>query len=542
MGKGMKNKLWVYVSLAALALIGVVSLRISTRLGPGVGGDATIYLTSASNFVKGIGLGIVDASGEFRLLPYFPPFFPLTLAFFIWAGVEPLQAVLWLNIILFALSIWMVGFLVLRAGAGDGLAVLASALTAVSPVLIPVYSWAMAEPLAIFLGFAGIGLTLRYLKQPGSAGLLFAAGIVGGLSILTRYSMAAFLAAGAAGILLLSPVRWRTRLARAASYLFAGILPAVLWMAYDLTQTAAVSSRSMESAVGMMARLNSFWPPLREVFLFWLVPDSWISSPPYPGLFNNVLLAGMVLGLGIALGWGGLVLLKKGASALQDPLLQFGVILVFVILAYLIVVGVVYVTTYPPITIGTRMFSPLHTAVILFLVVVAGLLSKTRVRFFRMSAGLLVAGLVLLTLWWGWRSARIVAQNAQQGMGFNALSWKQSDTIHALQKLPEDSLLVTNEEMAVYYLTGRSAYPLAEIYTDQPLETFSRYGDGDLSGDEAQQVFRQKGAALVLFNSITTQLEPIYGAQTNERIQALTRDLKVVFRGEDGSIYQYPQP
>ncbi|NPV76160.1 MAG: hypothetical protein HPY59_07265 [Anaerolineae bacterium] len=538
----MKNKLWVYVSLAALALIGVVSLRISTRLGPGVGGDATIYLTSASNFVKGIGLGIVDASGEFRLLPYFPPFFPLTLAFFIWAGVEPLQAVLWLNIILFALSIWMVGFLVLRAWAGDGLAVLASALTAVSPVLIPVYSWAMAEPLAIFLGFAGIGLTLRYLKQPGSAGLLFAAGIVGGLSILTRYSMAAFLAAGAAGILLLSPVRWRTRLARAASYLFAGILPAVLWMAYDLTQTAAVSSRSMESAVGMMARLNSFWPPLREVFLFWLVPDSWISSPPYPGLFNNVLLAGMVLGLGIALGWGGLVLLKKGASALQDPLLQFGVILVFVILAYLIVVGVVYVTTYPPITIGTRMFSPLHTAVILFLVVVAGLLSKTRVRFFRMSAGLLVAGLVLLTLWWGWRSARIVAQNAQQGMGFNALSWKQSDTIHALQKLPEDSLLVTNEEMAVYYLTGRSAYPLAEIYTDQPLETFSRYGDGDLSGDEAQQVFRQKGAALVLFNSITTQLEPIYGAQTNERIQALTRDLKVVFRGEDGSIYQYPQP
>ena len=538
----MRGRLWVYVSLTALALIGTAVICISTRLGPGVGGDATIYLTSASNFVKGNGLGIFDAAGGFRLLPYFPPFFPLTLAFFIWTGIEPLQAAWWLNTILFALSIWLAGFLVLRAGAGGIIAVLTTALAAASPVLIPVYSWAMAEPLAIFLGLAGMGLTLRYLRRSGAAGLMLAAGLVGGLSVLTRYSMGAFLAAGAVAILLLSSACWRTRLLRTISYIFTGMLPVVFWMMYDLTQTDAVSSRSMESTAGMLTRLSSLWSPLREVFLFWLVPESWISSPSYSEFLNNVLLTGLVLGLVFALGWAVWVWLKKGTLDSQDSLLQFSVLLVLVILAYMTVVGLVYVTTYPPITIGTRMFSPLHVTVILFLAVFTGLVRRTPGRFSHWTGRLLIAGLVMLTFWWGWRSARIVTQNAQEGMGFNALSWQHSDTIQALKSLRADIRLVTNEEMAVYYLTGRNAYPLAEIYTDKPLETFNRYGDENLPEDEAQQVFRQNGTVLVLFNSIATQLEPIYKAQTAERIQTLTQGLEVVFHGEDGSIYRYPQP
>ncbi|MCC6148385.1 MAG: hypothetical protein IT308_12575 [Anaerolineaceae bacterium] len=539
MEKPTKNTLWILVAFTVLALIGAGALLISVRLGPGVGGDATIYMTSASNLIKGVGLGIVDASGEFRLLPYFPPFFPLVLAFFAWLGIAPLQTALWLNTLLFSLTIWLSGWLVFRAGAGGWLSVTAAALVSASPVLIPVYSWAMAEPLAIFLGLAGLGVTWKFLKNPQSQKALLAGGFICGLSILTRYSMAAFLGAGAASVLLLLSVRLRTRLARAGAYLFVGILPAAVWMAYDLGQTAAFSSRSVESSMGMLTRLKSLWAPLGHVFLFWLLPDSWISTPPYPAVLNTLLLVGMVLAPVVLLGWV-LRTILKGRGALQEPDLALGILLVLAMVAYLLVIGLVYITTYPPITIGTRMFSPLHIAAILLAVLLTGYLGRISRRF--PLRVFLMASLVLLAGWWGWRSTRIVSQNAQQGMGFNAVSWQQSATLQALKNIPANTPVVTNEEMALYYLTGHSAYPIGEIYVTQPLEKFERYGDEIAPGDTAQQVFRTGGAWLVLFDSIALQLEPLYGERTPDRILSLTQGLDVIFKGEDGGIYRYPKP
>ena len=72
---------WVIAALiCAAAAAGI--LFISMVQGPGVGGDATIYITSARNLLEGNGLGLINAAGEFRLIPYFPPFYSLVLAFF----------------------------------------------------------------------------------------------------------------------------------------------------------------------------------------------------------------------------------------------------------------------------------------------------------------------------------------------------------------------------------------------------------------------------------------------------------------------------
>ncbi|NMC81162.1 MAG: hypothetical protein GYA59_17520, partial [Chloroflexi bacterium] len=76
-----KRRDWlVYSLLLAVALLGVWVLLLSTHWGPGIGGDATIYITSARNLLEGRGLGLIGPRGEFRLLPYFPPFFSLVLS------------------------------------------------------------------------------------------------------------------------------------------------------------------------------------------------------------------------------------------------------------------------------------------------------------------------------------------------------------------------------------------------------------------------------------------------------------------------------
>ncbi|HPC05781.1 MAG TPA: hypothetical protein PLI60_03595, partial [Anaerolineaceae bacterium] len=78
----MKRNVWMTLLLLFSAVVGMTLVAYSTSLGPGVGGDATIYITSARNLLEGRGLGLIEADGSFRLLPYFPPGYPLALSLF----------------------------------------------------------------------------------------------------------------------------------------------------------------------------------------------------------------------------------------------------------------------------------------------------------------------------------------------------------------------------------------------------------------------------------------------------------------------------
>ncbi len=527
-----------YLLLLSLpALLGMIALVISTLKGPGIGGDATIYIKSAENLLKGIGLGLVGPYGEFRLLPYFPPFFSLVLAFFGVLGFNLVGTAQWLNILLFGGIIWMMAFLTYRSTRSLWVAVLAASSAAVSPVLIPVYSWAMSEPLSIFLGFAGLWFVLPEPDEPKKDWKWIAGGLVTGLSFLTRYSSAAFLAAWALLILLRSEGTFLKRFINAVKFGAAGFIPMLAWMVFDLTHTSTVGSRSLES--GIVERLTSFWPALEKVILFWFVPESWISDPPYPLILNHILAVGFCV-IFIA----GLILLIRKAASFSKESLRGAYDLTLAMggftLLYCLVVFGVYLFTYPPITIGSRMFSPVHIAVIWAVGLLLGLFmqqfkEKPFARWFPVV-------LVLLAGWYGMRSVRIVGQNYELGLGYNSLAWQSSDTMEAVREFPEDTLIVTNEETAILFLTGRSSLAFQEIFQDHPVKDFNRYGDGALPLDDAQEAFRQDGAALVLFDSVFEQFEGIYGEQTPQRVENLTQGLEKAYQGADGAIYYYPEP
>ena len=535
----IKREPILYAFLSLSAVLGVVALILSTHWGPGIGGDATIYITSARNLLAGKGLGLIQPDGSFRLIPYFPPFFPLMLSLIGLTGVDLVAAAHWLNMLLFGGLVWLAGSLTYRVSRSALLAGIMALLLMASPILIPVYSWAMAEPLSIFCGVLGLVWLVDYLHQPQRRSLLILSGLLAGLSFLTRYSAVAYLAAGWVGLLIFSTKRLRERILESLVYLIAGLLPMIIWLIYDISMTATVASRSLETGLGMASRIASMLAPIKDIILRWLVPDSWISTPRYPASFN--LLIDILFVLGMIL-WFGLTAWKvnKTADKTQNKdLFQLLVLLTLFILAYMGVIVVVYITTYPPITIDDRMFSPIHVAILWIIVVLAGLNLNLWPAYRWLKFGLPVL-LILFAGAYGWRSMRIVDQNYDRGLGYTSPDWRDSPTIQALKAMPPDRTIVTNETMAVLFLTGRIAYPYAEIYLDKPLAVYSEYGNGDLSTDTAQRLFRERKAALVLFDSLSSQLESIYGEATADRIQKLTGGLQVSYKGSDGVIYYYP--
>jgi hypothetical protein len=527
------NGVFILISVA-----GMVVLGLSMRHGPGIGGDATIYIFSARNLLDGHGLGLLGPRGEFRLIPYFPPMYPLLLAGIGIFGLDMVRGAWWLNLLLFGGILWLIGTVTYRVSRSFLFSAGAALLVLASPVLIPVYSWAMSEPLAIFLGLGGLALLLTSLEQPGQKWLFYISALAVGLSFLTRYSAVAYLITGCILVFLFLQRPFRQRLGESVHYLSMGLLPMLIWMPIDLRHTSTVASRSLETIESMASRLADFLPQLRDVILFWLVPDSWIANPPYPALINTALIVCVVLGLAA---WVIIAIRRLSASSRQDEVGNFVrlvAMLTIFSLAYLLITALVYITTFPPITIASRMLSPLHVAMLWLAVLLAGW-SYKRLPGRGLREGLLLV--VLLGLgWYAWRSARIVQQNYDTGLGYLSPVWQQSETMQAVRALHEDTLIVTNEQTAVLFLADRPSYPLAEIYLDQPLDVFKPYGEGDLSGDDGQSAFRYDGAALVLFDSLGNQLDPIYHQRAQERAASLVKGLRRAFQGEDGAIYFYP--
>lgn len=540
--------LLLLILLASLA--GMALVLYATSFGPGVGGDATIYLTSAQNLLAGRGLGWIEADGSFRLLPYTPPFYPIVLSAVGLVSANMVAGARWLNALLFGITIAMVGLFFYRCTGRAWLAGILSGLVAASPVIVGIQVWAMSESLFLLLGFAGLLALLEYLARPRSLVLAISA-VLCGLAFLTRYMGVAFVATGGLALLLGQGQEGRVRIRFGrkeicSAFLFGlvAILPIIIWLVIDFSLTGTVGSRSGQPASAYWQRFLEIGPALQKIILFWLLPDSVIAR--LPGIAQAALwlipLAGLV-GLAIFLaGRAGDTPSAPGAG--QNPPVQSagnaaarlaGLSALFIIV-YLIVLAVVQVFTYPPITLASRMLSPVHLAVLVLLFALLHLLLAVlrNGAAWRLVSGLVYLACLALLGSYVLRSALIARDYHRNGIGYTAPAWQNSGSIAVLRKLPENVPLISNETTAIMFLLGRPAYPLQEIYQQHPAEEFTAYGEGE---DVSQRVFREQGGALVLFYSTLEEDFAMYGDRTSERIQALTRGLYLYAEEDDGAIY-----
>jgi len=535
----MKATYKVGLGVLLVAVLGTGLLAYGTSQGVGIGGDATIYITSARNLLRGSGLGLVGPQGEFRLLPYFPPFYPLILSLFGIMRLDIPAAAQGLNLTLFAAIIVLVGVFTFRQTGIAWAALLAAGMTALSPVLLPTYSWAMSEPLAILLGFAGLAVLQNYLSGGQRRTLLLASAVLAGLSTLTRYSSAAYIATGFLALLIFERTSLRKRLAHALLYGLIALLPLVFWLQIDYLLTATVASRSVESVTGMLDRFYRLWPALSEVVLFWFLPESWVSSPPYPRFLHGLLILAIIALLPAYLFYLSRVKGERQAETSPTTDLDRLIYLLAGFLGiYFLLIGLVYISTYPPITIGYRMLSPAHIAFFWLLALLGA--RAVQLQRARLLGFATCMGLTLVCLWFGWRTVRIVEQNHELGLGFHSKAWQSSEVVEAVRGLPDGQWIISNEDNAILFLTGRPAYPLAEIYLQQPQHEALRYGGVYNPADLPENLFGKGEAVLVVFDTLPNQLAPIYGDRADERAESLVEGLDILFAGADGVVYRYP--
>jgi hypothetical protein len=316
------------------------------------------------------------------------------------------------------------------------------------------------------------------------------------------------------------------------------VLPMIIWLAYDIRMTDTVASRSVLESVSFQQEAVRFNGQMRDIVLQWFLPDSWATSGQIP-FWALQLLYGMTLVFPLAvLLWIALIDREN-----EDPrvrsLNRYAQIFSLFFYCYVLVVMLVSLTTYPPITIGSRMLIPAHVS---FLTLLAwtfarlGCCCRNRVW----QKGMLAAALFGFALVYGMRSVRTARQNALDGLGYNAVRWKNSETIAYLRnQVPEDQTLVTNEETAVLYLLDRASWPMHEVYVTQPDPIYYSYEEGAIKdSDTGRRAFSDGRALLVVFDSFEDQMADIYGADTSRRIEALFRNLAIVTDTDDGVIYR----
>ena len=525
-----KQGLWI-ITAAVCGLIGAAILAWSMKLGAGIGGDATIYITSARNFLDGNGLGLINAAGDFRLIPYFPPFYSLVLACCGLFHADLSTAALILNLVFFAGIVFMVTHWTMNVTERLFPALTLGLFFAGSPILIPAYSWAMSEPLAVFTGFAGLILLEKGLTEDNSKAFWVSA-LCLGLSFLTRYSSAAFIGAGVVLIFFFSAETFKKRFGKAFAYGLVSVIPMIIWLIIDYSQTGTVSSRSVLS--GKTAELwAAFLPKIRHVFTLWILPESLMNG--LPDLLAAMISIFMVLlPLGVMIG--AALSLKNGTEYPRYACMLF--LLSVFILFYDLLIVYVSLNTYPPITINTRMLLPVYIAEFWLIFLLFALMGEYDQR----PARRLVfnTALFLFMLFNCLRGVRIARQNAIDGLGYHSVSWQNSETIAYLreQDLPSSGEIITNEETALLYLMNCRSWPMHEVYVNEADADYYAYeSETGIENDPGRKLFREGNAYLVVFDTFEDQMADIYGPDTKNRIESLFANLNILFDGDDGTIY-----
>jgi hypothetical protein len=131
-----------------------------------------------------------------------------------------------------------------------------------------------------------------------------------------------------------------------------------------MQKTATVASRSMLQGTDFNAELTRF-QRTNESFPAMADPDSWIENPVYPAWINEILYVFVILLPLVSLLYGIFRNLRKRSSVPEQWIPRMDNMLLLLsgfFFIYWIVIFGVSVMTFPPITIGPRMFTPIHVA------------------------------------------------------------------------------------------------------------------------------------------------------------------------------------
>ena len=522
----------ILMVIILLSLAGMITIAFSTRWGPWAFSDSTTYIVSARSLLQGEGLGVAAHPGSVERLTHHPPLYPLVLSAIGLTGIELLDAARWLNVVLFGGIIFATGAFTYRLLRSSWLAISLSALLIIIPPLVDIFSGAMSEPLFLVFSLVGTFLLLIFLESQQHHTLILAA-LAAGLAFLTRYSGVFALASGLIVLLLLSRSPWKKRVQDLTLFGLVSIAPNAAWWLYVYLSTATYAARQVVSRADLGSALIELRLLLVEVFWSWL-PFTQNAGYSYNFALKVWIITGLLCLIPLGLvGWKW----KQDRQAMRDcrPETNFFATWCIFSLAYLVILTYAYLFTTPVPDVDQRMLLPAQIGLLIALLSAARLVLKG----LRIPAwgSLGVLALVLVILLANLPSSfRLVREYTLRGGGYTGIAWQQSNTLEALSQLPVETPLITNQASAVLLWTDRPAYDFCDLPCNPSADM--RYGDNP--DDETQRIFREQGAALVLFYPFCASRAEPWNLEWLAQVEALTRDLTIYEYSCDGAIYFYP--
>jgi hypothetical protein len=423
--------------LILVAVAGTVLLLYATPRGVGLGFDSVAYISAARNFINGLGLGRMTCLG-FKPMTFWPPFYPLVLAFFSIFGLDALVAARIISALGFGMTVFLAGFLVSRITKSLGFSLLASCLIILFSPILRIFSWAMSEALFVPLALGALLFFGEYLEHPRQKYLILGALLVG-LAILTRFIAIALLAIGILILILDTKSTVGQRVKNILLLLGIACFPIIVW----ITRNQIIAHTSTGRKIGLNI------PPMIKFDPFIQQITSWVLPVSYTVHRMRLLLIGIFfIGLVVST----LIIIIKRKKSLD----QLNILLLF--LLYTIIYPLVILTTIvffkPSMSVvDERILVPLLVGLLILFVLILVYAWNTKKWFLRILC-------ILIFLWMIAYHLPLQVENIKtlhsDGQGYAAQQWQESPALAYLKEMPTN-MVYTNDFQATYFMAGLNA-------------------------------------------------------------------------------------
>ncbi len=526
-----------YLILGAIVLLSLIGAAIAiytTANGPWGYTDPVEYISVARSLDQGHGLAYYEGTGRLTYVTIHPPFYSLVLSVIGLFGTNLVAASRWLNVLAFAASIFIAGWIFYRYTPVPSLGIIASALMCTFPYTVVMFSSAYSEPVFILSILAGGWALLAYLEKAKWPLLVFSALVVS-TTPGTRYAGVSIVIAAALTVFAFTSGRVWPRLKKTILFTLIAGLPILIWLVwvYFSSDHSLGGRTPVIQWQGLLAHFQGF----RGVFMdtVW----EWFPFQNHQTLLGYRLRF-VLMGI-IALVMLGLSVLaerqykKDSGRSISTGGLR---VLTFFGLSTLLFLGILvftYLFTLPTIDIDNRMLLPFFvTGVMMIFGAFASweaVWSKGWARLIQVIPWLLA----VLCVYWYIPQTRGQVDWYHTGGGITAFRWDSSSLIQAVRGLPADQPVISNDWELTMLWTDRPVYGLWTSFpTDTPAQA-TAYGTNP--ADPLQGLFCQKNAALVIYVDFLSQARTQLGEPALVPLQGLFTGLTVHGQYPDGMIY-----
>ncbi|MBC8334263.1 MAG: hypothetical protein ISR59_03600 [Anaerolineales bacterium] len=480
--------------LGLLTVTGTWLLYSSTPTGLGLTDDAISYISAARALLGGQGFTRIWLATGLEPVTHWPPLFSALMA--VTSSIleiSPYRSARFINILVFGANAGIIGFLGWKMTHSRLAGIFLSLLFLSNSTLLRLHAQALSEPLYLFISLLafltfyravefrprmGVNAHAKFIKsakadspeQPTSVGFVFVAwglipmrgkwlilaGILTGLSYLTRYAALSLFATFIVAILLLRP-SWKKRFS-SLGYFLAGALPVMLaWMLRNKLVGGSATNRAIEwhPVTGDNAQRG-----LRAFFRF-IIPQPELCSPYIEKpLILAIITSLITLVLFLWIIPRGLKYFLKPKENTRPEILSFITTLyIFTYMGSLLISLNIFDAATP---LNDRILSPVYLACLVILVYFIHWVAQQG----KITARIIAFGIATLFLGIAiGAQIRTVEDLQESAHGFASWRWRESTVMVAVRELPEDTAIYTNQPPAVYFWTDRPVY---RLWDEQP--------------------------------------------------------------------------